>query len=154
MNNWVIALAVVLAFGVIFFVINRGAVIQKAKVIGLFDFAFAPKPAPLLPPRPVATRDFIVGRWEVDQQFDTNYFGGTSVVYYKDGTLKGWADRFINNAGSREQWAGTWDIKVLADDQFQLKATLNGAPYEFTFRIFDQNHIQNVDNNYVAVRLP
>jgi hypothetical protein len=152
MNNWDIALAVVLTFGVIFFVLNRGAVIEKLKVTGLLDVAFAPKPA--APPRPVATRDFIVGRWEVDQQLAPNYFGGTSVVYYKDGTLKGWADRFVDNAGTREQWAGTWDIKVLADDQFQLKATLNGAPYEFTFRIFDKDHIQNVDNNYIAVRMP
>ena len=148
--TWVTALLIVVVIGVVAYVLHAGGVLEKVSIPGWLEFDFS-KPA--ASPRPVASRDFVLGKWEVEQPVGGNS-SGTSITYNKDGTLTGWATVFDNNAGRREAWSGSWSFEKLSDDKFRLDAIINGIQRQATFRIFDQDHIQNVDNNYMAVRVP
>lgn len=145
-------LLVVLVIGVVGYVLYSGGALEKVSIPGWLEFDFSPKPA-AVSPRPVASRDFMLGKWEVEQPMGGNS-SGTSIIYNNDGTLTGWATVFVNNSGRRETWSGTWNFEKLSDDTFRLRATINGKAIKATFRIFDHDHIQNVDNNYMAVRVP
>ena len=148
---WLIALIALLAVGVIWFVLASGEVLDKASIPGWLELDFSTRPAA---PRPVASRDFMLGKWEVDQPNGTDT-SGTTITYDRDGTLSGWAMLFVNGVGRREPWSGTWSFTRLSDDTFRLSAVIGGRPPILaTFRIFDRDHIQNTDTNYVAVRIP
>lgn len=149
--GWVMALLVVGVVGVAVYALYSGGALEKAGIPGWLEFKFAQKPA--APARPVASRDFVIGQWEVEQSAGANA-GGTRLTYFSDGAVKGWETRFANGAGYRAPWSGTWRFEKLSDDTFRLSAVINGAEVERTFRIFDQNHIQNLDDNYIAVRVP
>jgi hypothetical protein len=149
--GWLMALLAAAVVGVAGYALYSGGALEKAAIPGWLEFDFSPKPA--TPPHPVASRDFILGQWEVEQAAGANA-AGTRLTYYQDGTLKGWETRIANGAGSRAPWSGTWSFEKLSDDTFRLRATINGAAFQPTFRIFDHDHIQNLDDNYIAVRVP
>jgi hypothetical protein len=146
--GWLMGLLLVVVVGVVGYVLYSGGALEKISIPGWLEFDFSPKPAVQI--HPVASRNFMLGKWEVEQPA-----GDTSITYYKDGTLMGSETAFAGNLGDREPSSGTWSFKKLSDDTFRLSVLLNGKPpWEGTFRIFDQYHIHNVDTNYVAVRIP
>jgi hypothetical protein len=151
--GWVYALALLLGSGVIFYSLRSGGMIDNIDLAGLLNVKMAPKPEPQ---RPVVSRDFIVGTWEVEQPFSTPYgqwVGQTKLVYRPDGSVEGWAEKFANGAGQREPWQGTWTAAKVSDTEFAMDATINGMHIRSIFRVFDRNHIQNENENYVANRV-
>lgn len=103
---------------------------------------------------PEVSRDFVVGRWQVEQSMGGNAEGGTFVDYANDGRFSGKQEAFLNGVGRRETINGTWDIAKVAKDQFKLHLKFDtGNEWSGTFRILDRNHIHNLDQNYVSVRV-
>jgi hypothetical protein len=122
---------------------------------GVFGFGTAvlrqqnPQPA-----APEASRSFVVGRWQV-QQANAGLEGDTFVDYGEDGRFTGKLDSFRNGNGNRQPVSGMWQFEKLEKDQFRLGVTFdNGQQWKSTFRILDHEHIHNLDENYVAVRVP
>lgn len=101
-----------------------------------------------------ATRQFIVGRWQVEQKI-ADMEGGSFIDYFEDGTFFGRRERFKEGLGERIKVSGTWDFMRLAADQFRMTLKFNdGEQWQGSFRIVDHEHIHNVDENYIAVRVP
>jgi hypothetical protein len=122
---------------------------------GVFGFGASvvhqQNPQPEGPPE--ASRDFVVGRWQVEQTM-AGAEGGTFVDYASDGRFTGKLEAFVNGAGRREPVSGTWDLAKLAKDQFKLELKFDsGNRWNGTFRILDRDHIHNLNENYVAVRV-
>ena len=103
--GWLMALLVVAVVGVAGYALYSGGALEKASIPGWLEFQFSAKPG--APARPVASRDFVLGQWEVEQTAGANA-GGTRLIYYQDGTVKGWQTQFANGAGLRQPWSGTW----------------------------------------------
>jgi hypothetical protein len=60
----------------------------------------------------------------------------------------------VNGSGVRQQINGSWDYKKLSKDQLRVTLSIDGGPqWNATFRILDHDHIHNLDENYVAVRV-
>jgi|SRR6266851_515763 len=99
-----------------------------------------------------ASRDFIIGRWQVEQA-SGEVSGGTVVDYEADGTFTGSMTSFVGGIGQKERTSGRWDFEKLSRDRFRLKIRFeNQTTWLGTFKIIDQDHIHNIDQNYVAVR--
>jgi len=114
----------------------------------------SPPPAQAGPAaRDEASRDFVIGRWQVDQA--AGQVSGGSVMDYKaDGTLTGSVTQFINGFGQKVPMEGRWDFEKLSRDTFRLELQLQNQPtWLGTFKIIDHNHIHNIDQNYIAVRV-
>ena len=99
-----------------------------------------------------ASRDFMVGRWQVDQTY-----GETSARaignYESDGTYHGSTTTSVNGKVQNQPGAGNWTLDKLSKDTFRLKLRANnGVVWEGTFKIIDHDHIHNIEQNYVAVR--
>ena len=121
---------------------------------GVFGFGSAvlrqqnPQPA-----TPEASRSFVIGRWQVEQAV-AGLEGATFVDYGEDGRFTGKQESFMNGNGVREPVNGMWQFEKLGKDQFRLDVTFDdGRPWKSTFRILDHDHIHNLDQNYVAVRV-
>ena len=100
-----------------------------------------------------ASREFVIGRWQVEQRI-IGTEGGSFVDYDEDGKFTGRQETFINGQGVRQQVSGSWTFAKVAKDQFRLGVTYdNGQQWKGTFRILDHDHIHNLDENYVAVRV-
>jgi hypothetical protein len=70
------------------------------------------------------------------------------------GRFIGKQEVFVNGTGRRQPVSGTWDLAKLAKDQFKLELKFdNGTQWSGTFRILDRDHIHNLGENYVAVRV-
>lgn len=105
------------------------------------------------PAAPEASRNFVIGRWQVEQAV-AGLEGGSFVDYGEDGRFTGWQEAFMNGNGRRQSVTGMWQLEKLGKDQFRLGLMLdNGQQWKGTFRVLDQDHIQNLDENYVAVRV-
>lgn len=80
---------------------------------GVFGFGTAvlrqqnPRPA-----TPEASRDFITGRWQVEQAV-ADLEGGSFVDYGEDGRFTGKLDFFQNGNGVRQSVNGTWQFEKL-----------------------------------------
>ena len=102
---------------------------------------------------PEASREFVIGRWQVEQAV-AGAEGGSFVDYADDGRFIGKQEVFVNGTGRRQPVSGTWDLAKLAKDQFKLELKFdNGTQWSGTFRILDRDHIHNLGENYVAVRV-
>lgn len=81
---------------------------------GVFGFGASvvrqPNPQPEIPE---ASREFVVGRWQVEQAMG-GAEGGTFVDYAADGWFTGKLETFVNGAGRREPVSGAWDLAKLA----------------------------------------
>lgn len=118
-------------------------------VVALLTY-FQPQPQP-----PSLTRDFFAGRWEVEQNF-ANVSGGTMIDYGADGTFTGYLTTFVNGIGQKQAATGRWDFTKLSQDTFQVKLHISSPQSRLwvgTFRVIDENHIHNIDDNYVAIRI-
>jgi hypothetical protein len=94
-----------------------------------------------------------IGRWEVEQKI-IGTEGGSYVDYSEDGKFTGRQEAFVNGQGERRQVNGSWSYAKTAKDQFRLDLTFdNGQQWKGTFRILDHDHIHNLDENYVAIRV-
>jgi hypothetical protein len=102
---------------------------------------------------PVASSDFFVGRWRVDQVVGS-VSGGNVVDYFKNGRFEGQQLMVSGNMGQKIGESGVWEVEKLSNQSFRLKLVFdNGTQWTGKFRIIDQNHIHNVDENYVAERV-
>jgi len=111
-------------------------------------------PAPPASPAIEASREFFIGRWEVQQKIG-ELEGGTYMDYLENGRFEGVDDEFIQGQGRRQKISGTWETARLATDKLSL--TLNydgtGVSWQGNFRIVDRDHIHNMTENYDAVRV-
>jgi hypothetical protein len=102
---------------------------------------------------PAMSRDFFLGRWRVDQVFGS-LSGNTLVDYFSNGRFEGVDMEVSGNQGQRVDMSGTWDIEVLSTQLFRVTLRFdNGFEWSGKFKIIDQNHIHNIDTNYVAERV-
>lgn len=105
------------------------------------------------PAAPEASRKFVVGRWQVEQAI-AGAEGGSFVDYDENGRFSGKQETFVNGQGIRRPVSGTWQFAQSGKDQFQLNLTFDsGEQWTGMFRILDRDHIHNLDQNYVAVRV-
>jgi TIR domain len=101
----------------------------------------------------VASRDFFLGRWRVDQVFGS-LSGNTLVDYFSNGRFEGVDMEVSGNQGERVDESGTWEFEGLSTQLFRVKLSFdNGVQWAGKFRIIDRNHIHNIDMNYVAERV-
>jgi hypothetical protein len=116
----------------------------------------ASSPSPPVDPAPrgaEASRDFIIGRWQVEQA-NGQFSSGTVMDFQADGTFTGSQTLFVNGLGQRQDMAGSWNVEKLSKDTFRLEAQYqNGQTQMARFRVIDHNHIHNIDQNYISVRL-
>ncbi len=104
-------------------------------------------------PTPTASRDFVVGRWQVEQALG-QISGGTVIDYQDDGMFVGSMTQFVGGTGQKIPTRGIWKFEKLSPETFQLKVQFeNSGLWQGTFRILDENHIHNIDENYIAVRV-
>ena len=128
------------------------AAAAPATTASLAPAVVATQPAP--PARPALTRESFGGRWRAQRSVG-GYNEETVVDYHNDGTFSGWEQQFINGYGQRVPTQGRWNVEVLSPDTFRLTvAAPSGYPSQATeFRVLDQDHVQNVQENYVAERV-
>ena len=105
------------------------------------------------PDAPEASRDFIIGRWQIEQA-GGGWESGTFIDFGEDGRFTGKEQAFMNGKGNRESVSGVWQFEKLGKDQFRLGLMYdNGQQWKGTFRILDHDHRYNLEENWVAVRV-
>jgi hypothetical protein len=104
--------------------------------------------------RPAMTRESFGGRWRAQRSVG-GYNEETVVDYHSDGTFSGWAQQFVGGYGQRVPTQGRWNVEILSPDTFRLTVSPpSGYPsQDLVFRMLDQDHVQNVQENYVAERV-
>jgi hypothetical protein len=103
---------------------------------------------------PEATREFAVGRWQVEQKSDL-FETGSYIDYFEDGTFSGRQETLVKERGLFDRISGSWSFKTLTKDQFQMTLNFNnGKQWQAKFRILGYERIHNIDENYDAVRVP
>lgn len=160
--------------------IYSGVSLKKVGVPGLFEVELADKPAaavpapgvgmsatgagvaanpvqsiPASPPpaQPALSRTSFLGRWRVEQAAG-GASASTEVDYHDDGTFNGWMEQFVGGYGQRVPIAGHWNVAIRTQDTFFLTLDYsNLTRAQATFRVLDADHVQNIDQNYVAVRV-
>lgn len=132
-----------------------GGVFQEVSIPNLFRIIFVtptPTPPPPPPPTPELSRDFVIGRWLVEQA-NGDLGGGTVIDYKKNGTFTGQVTQFVGEVGRRGSTSGNWEFEGMSDNTFQLNLEFNdGRAWTGTFKVIDRNRIHNIDQNYIAVR--
>jgi hypothetical protein len=103
---------------------------------------------------PDLLRTFFVGRWAVEQRSGANS-GGSVIEYNGDGRFNGEQTGFNGSFGMKQPISGDWTVEPTGSGSFRLTLIYdNGQPdFNGTFKIFDRDHIQNVDANYIASRV-
>lgn len=103
---------------------------------------------------PEATRDYVVGRWQVEQKVG-GIEGGSFIDYHEDGRFTGRQETFINGQGARVSVSGNWEFAKLDRERFRLELAFDsGESWQGVFRILGRDRIHNTDQNYLAVRVP
>lgn len=99
--------------------------------------------------------DFFAGRWKM-QKNDAGISSYGSVVDYRaDGTFTGHETRNILGLDGKQELRGRWDIIKLSLDTFQLNLEFSkplSVQWVRIFKVIDQDHIQNLDENWIATR--
>ncbi len=112
------------------------------------------------PPRSFeASRDFIVGRWQVEQTVGIvsgesllSATGGSEIIYETDGKFIG--SQFIGN--QKVLIEGHWEFTRLSKDTFRLQVQFDDQKipiWRGDFQIVDQDRIHNIEQNYDAFRM-
>jgi hypothetical protein len=98
--------------------------------------------------KPLSTREFFVGRWRWQSESEPS---SSDEKFFENGVFTG----SLENLGLARPISGHWNLTTLDNNMFRL--TMNyrdGTQWQRNFMILDQkNHIQNIDQNYVAVRV-
>jgi hypothetical protein len=112
-----------------------------------------PSPRPAAEPVAELSRDFVPGRWQVDQSSGP-YSGGTVIDYRDDGSFSGSMSQFVNGMGQKVPVQGNWSFERLSSNTFRLGFTFSdGSTQSGEFKVIDRNHIHNTRENYIAVRM-
>jgi hypothetical protein len=120
---------------------------------GQFSIKFAP-PSSKGPETIEATREFFIGRWQVEQRFAA-ITGTVAADYLEDGSFSESQQVFQGDNGRRMDRTGHWEFAKQAKDRFRL--TLNfsdGQKWNGDFTIVNHDRIHNIYENYDAVRVP
>jgi hypothetical protein len=123
---------------------------------GQFSIKFA-QPALKTPEALDASRDFFVGRWQVEHQIGgySGYSDATIIDYSDDGRFSGSGQSFQGENGKRMSVLGQWGFARLARDKFRLTVRFsNGQEWNGDFTIINHDRIHNINENYDAVRVP
>jgi hypothetical protein len=123
---------------------------------GQFSIKFA-QPALKTPEALDASRDFFVGRWQVEHQIGgySGYSDATIIDYFDDGSFSGSGQSFQGENGRRMSVLGQWGFSRLARDKFRLTVRFpNGQEWNGDFTIINHDRIHNINENYDAVRVP
>ena len=67
----------------------------------------------------VASRDFVLGRWRVEQSFGSAS-GANVVDYFSNGRFEKTEMDVVGNQGQRITQSGTWEFEKLSDQAFRL----------------------------------
>lgn len=99
--------------------------------------------------------DFVVGRWRVDQKVGDRQ-GGSFIDYNTDGGFSGSQEEFTaEGQGFRKAVSGKWNLRKLSDEEFEMILTFeDGLQHTMRFRVLDRDHVHNLNENYVSVRVP
>jgi hypothetical protein len=150
-----VTLVAVLLLMIVAYQVYLGGSLKKVGIAGMFNLDFADKSIVLPPTVPDASPEFFYGRWQVEPVVIGNFSDESSTEYEPDGTFQGHETVFVNGVGRKVPKTGRWNFEKLSKDRFRLTTVHNenSITWRGTFRIIDQDHIQNTDQNYVAVRL-
>lgn len=103
---------------------------------------------------PEATRDYVVGRWQVEQNVG-GIEGGSFIDYHDDGRFTGRQETFVNGQGARVPVSGNWAFVKLDRERFRLELAFDsGESWHGVFRILGPDRIHNAEQNYLAIRVP
>lgn len=148
-GKWVILILLAL----VAYQIYSGVALKKIDVPGLFEISFADKPNTVLDEQPEITRDFFIGRWQVVQDYGS-VSGGSIIDYQGDGRFIGKITQFEGSNGQKQVTKGRWDFEKLSKENFRLQLVFdNQLTWLGNFKMIDQDHIHNIDQNYIAVRM-
>lgn len=108
---------------------------------------------------PIApTREFFIGRWQVEQSLGMAK-NATFIDYFENGSFSGEEQAFdTEGVGRRVLTEGRWSLTQLSQDKFRLTLdAINGGYWHGTqwngnFKVIDHDRIHNIDQNYDAVR--
>jgi hypothetical protein len=76
-----------------------------------------------------------------------------TIQYFADHSFRGSQSALVAGYRSTQPVLGTWNIRTLSPDEFILTANyLGGVPISSTFRVLDDNSIENEGQNYIAHR--
>ena len=132
--------------------VYKGLMFQEIG-FGPFTIKFT-QPSPRPSETPDASREFFVGRWQVEQQ-NAVFRGATFMDYFEDGSFSGWEEAFQGGTGRRVDRTGEWKFARLAKDRFRLILKFsNGRQWNGDFTIINHDRIHNINENYDAVRVP
>jgi hypothetical protein len=120
---------------------------------GQFSVKFA-QPSPKGTEAVEATREFFLGRWQVEQQ-NAAFRGATFADYFDDGSFTETAELFQGDTGRRVAVVGQWEFAKLGKDRFRLALKFSdGRQWNGDFTIVNRDRVHNVNENYDAVRVP
>jgi len=147
LNPAILIVALLLLTGLGAYYLYLGGTLSSIGMSGIFDIKFGETSKP----RPVASRDFFVGRWRVD--IDMPGLDVTTVIEWNaDGTCSGNTKQF----GVRATVACRWEFVKISDDKFRIIATYSDSDHtvnDHVFEIVDNDRIHNIDQNYMASRI-
>jgi hypothetical protein len=144
-KNWVAL--VILAL--VAYQVYNGVAMKKVGLFGMY-IDFADKGSDSV--KAEASREFVLGRWQVEQASGQES-GSTVFEYHEDGTFTGTVTNFNGSNGVKSSVSGRWEMQRLSSDTFRMRITAPNYAYEGTFKVFDQDHLHNIDNNFMAVRI-
>jgi hypothetical protein len=123
---------------------------------GIAAFGLWWKSRPAEHPRPVASREFIVGVWQADRRDVNGNHWVNKRQYLASGRYEGW-DIFVDKASGAAKEiraSGTWEFEKLSDQTFQISGTPDRTPpWQAELKIIDEDHIQNIRQTYIVERL-
>jgi hypothetical protein len=148
----IVALALI---GLAGYQIYRGGFLSDLELPGFLKIGFAPATTGA-PPKPIASLEFVVGRWQVPSQRE-GLSGRTDIDYKGDGTCVGTDEGFQNGSGKQLRVVCRWAFKKLSDDSFEITSyrtidNMPQPPWTGTFRIVSHDEIHNLAENYSAYR--
>ena len=143
---WITVISLVLAFG--FF------------LLGVVAWARSPFP-PILPPpfsvsepgEPTATREFLIGRWDLQPKAGETE-SGAYMDYLENGRCEIFMGQFFRPDAPSPKLQGSWEIQVVSRDKLYLEVNFdNGQSWRGYFKLFAQDRIRNMTDDYEAVRV-
>lgn len=145
-------MVVALAVGglIVLYAIYSGGAVSRVRVPGLFDVTLSEKSKP----PPVASREFVLGGWQVEQDYGNSH---SYANYLGDGTCTFKFDKFVGVDGRREAAACRWNFEKLSDKRFRLTGEYTfrdgiKEKWDSTFDIVDGNRVHSVNGNFDSVR--
>ncbi len=133
---------------------KKGAIQESTTVCDQNHHLTNAIPLTFADPIPEVTRQFVIGRWLVEQKI-AGIEGGSFIDYLDNGNFSGRQETFMDGRGERLHVSGEWNFTKLAKDQFRMILKFDdGHQWQSTFSVVGHDRIHNMDENYDAVRVP